>query len=297
MNRPRHILVATDFSECGKRAEATAVALARRWEAGLHWLHVVETPMPLFEPLAVALPDGLAAEARDAAQARLDEAAQAGFDAGLRGTARLAEMPAAQAIARRGLEVDADLIVVGTHGYSGAKRWVLGSVAESVVRHASCSVLTAKPGFDPDSVGTILVGTDFSEPAEGAVAAAAELARDLGAPLRIVHAMPISGTFATPYDIALPADALVLVRQAADERVAAVANACPDGVKVTTAVSNDPAAVALVAEAEQCDASLVVTGSHGRSGIRHALMGSVAERTLRHAPCSVLTIRTAASTS
>ena len=69
MKRPKHILVATDFSECGKRAEATAVALARRWDAGLHWLHVVETPMPLFEPLAVALPDGLAAELQETATA------------------------------------------------------------------------------------------------------------------------------------------------------------------------------------------------------------------------------------
>jgi len=295
MERPRQILVATDFSECGKRAEATAIALARHWDVGLHWLHVVETPMPLFEPLAVAVPDGLAAEARDAAQGRLDEAAQVGFDAGLRGTARLAEMPAAQSIAERALEVAADLIVVGTHGYGGLKRLALGSVAEKVVKLAPCSVLTVKDDFDPKAIGTVLVGTDFSEAGEGAVAAAADLALDLGGALRILHAMPLSGTFATPYDIALPADALSVVRRAAEERVAEAAKACPQELATSTAVSNDPAAVALVAEAEDCGASLIVTGSHGRTGLGHALLGSVAERVLRHAPCSVLTIRPAAN--
>jgi nucleotide-binding universal stress UspA family protein len=64
-----------------------------------------------------------------------------------------------------------------------------------------------------------------------------------------------------------------------------------DGVTATSQLSEFPAASAVLDLAERLGADLIVMGTRGRTGLKHVLLGSVAERTLRHAPCSVLTVK------
>jgi nucleotide-binding universal stress UspA family protein len=92
----------------------------------------------------VAIPPAYLEESRKAAAAQLAAAVERAREAGVEAESRLDEGPAPHCIAGAAEEIRADLVVVGTHGHTGLKHFVLGSVAERTLRHAPCSVLTVK---------------------------------------------------------------------------------------------------------------------------------------------------------
>ena len=291
MTSPKRILVATDFSEQAGRAFEAALALAARTKAELHVIHALEVALPLFEPYAVVLPADWIGEARRMAQERLEQAHATVRARGLSGTTHIGDVPAAHAIADRAKALGADLVVIGTHGHTGLKHVLLGSVAERTVEYAPCAVWTVKGSADA-SPRTIVVGTDFSEAGAGAFQAAAEWARLFGAKLHLVHALQIPMPLIAPYEVAIPEGIIEGARREAQRQLEQAAKSAA-GVSVTTDLASTPAHAALVDAAKRLPAELIVTGSRGLTGLKHALLGSVAERTLRHAPCSVLTVRKA----
>ncbi len=144
----RSIVVALDFSEQSSRALDTAIDLARNSGGELHLVHAFDVRIPFVTPYEVAVPDKLITAARDSAARKLEKALQRVTAAGLAGKSYLEEVPAASAIARVAEEVGADLVVMGTHGHTGLKHVLLGSVAERTLRLAPCSVLTVKAAGD-----------------------------------------------------------------------------------------------------------------------------------------------------
>jgi nucleotide-binding universal stress UspA family protein len=289
MAGPKRILVATDFSEQAGRALEAAIALASRSQAELHLVHALEVALPLFEPYAVVLPADWIGEARRLAQEKLEEAQARVKARGLSGSVQIGDVPAAHAIAEHARAIGADLVVLGTHGHTGLKHVLLGSVAERTVEYAPCSVWTVK-GSAGASPRTIVAGTDFSDAGGRAVAVAAEWARSFGARLHVVHALQIPMPLIAPYEVAIPEGIIEGARREAQRQLEQAAKAV-SGVQVSTELASTPAHAALVDAAKRLPAELVVTGSRGLTGIKHALLGSVAERTLRYAPCSVLTVR------
>lgn len=284
------ILLATDFSECADRAQATAFDLAEKLRARIHVIHALEVPIPIFEPYAVAVPDHFLAETRKDAKEKLHSVLEAARERGIEGTAVLGEVPAPYAITERANEIGANLIVVGTEGHTGLKHLLLGSVAEGTVRSAPCSVLTAR---SPLGQGPVVVGTDFSEPAQAALRDACEIADLLGADLHIVHSAQTAAPLVGPYEIAVPTDFRDAVIREAKTRLTQTEATCRIKGKVTHQLSAAPPQIALSEIAGKLDAQLVVVGSRGLTGLKHLVLGSVAERTVRHAPCSVWTVRTA----
>lgn len=290
MKSPRKILVGTDFSAGAERALDVALAIAKPGGAEVHVVHALEIPLPMFEPYAVALPPELIGAARKTAQDKL-AAAQAKIRAkGLSGTTHLGEAPASMCVAERAKEIAADLVVIGTHGHTGFKRFLLGSVAERTVKESPVSVLTVKGEGRADAPKTIVVGVDFSRHSEAAVALAADWARAFGATLHLVHGLELRMPFVTPYEVSVP-DALIDAAYAEGRKRLDSLAAQLSGVNVRTDLASAPAHAALDGVAERLRADLIVTGSRGLGGLKHAVLGSVAERTLRHAPCSVLTVK------
>lgn len=289
MTAPKRILVAMDFSEQGERACDAALELGHRFRAEVHLVHALEVALPLFEPYAVVLPADWIGEARRLAQEKLQKSQERVKARGLSGTAHLGDVPAAHAIAERAREIGADLVVVGTHGHTGLKHVLLGSVAERTVEYAPCAVWTVK-GTGSASPRTIVAGTDFSPAAAHAVAVAVEWARSFGAALHLIHALQVPMPLIAPYEVAIPEGVIEGARREAERQLAQVAKGIA-GVSVTTDLASTPAHAALVDAAKRLRAELIVTGSRGLTGLKHALLGSVAERTLRYAPCSVLTVR------
>ena len=138
------ILVPSDFSECSDAALRYGLELARRFDAELHLLHVVQDPVTqpwAAEGLSVPLFDAVDQWKKDARQ-RLLNSVPAGDTR--RVTAVTTVATPCQEILRYAAEENVDLIVMGTHGRGGVSHLLLGSIAERVVRRAPCPVLTVR---------------------------------------------------------------------------------------------------------------------------------------------------------
>ena len=141
-----NILVALDGSETSSRALDAALMLASQMGARLNPVYAVILPEITSDVIGYD-PSLLADELRDEGRRIVDEAAKRMADRGIAGTPRVAEsepleVGAAQRLLSVAHDIGADMIVMGTHGRSGLTRLVLGSVAEHVLREATCAVMT-----------------------------------------------------------------------------------------------------------------------------------------------------------
>jgi nucleotide-binding universal stress UspA family protein len=135
----RTILVPTDFSDHSQAAFRLACSLAHDYGASIYLLHVTEPVAGLYnEGIVIPAPEALEAQLRD----KLDQI-QADKPA-IPLERRLVSGLAADAILETARQIGADLIVLGTHGRTGLGRFLMGSVAEVVLRKATCPVLTVK---------------------------------------------------------------------------------------------------------------------------------------------------------
>jgi len=139
----------------------------------------------------------------------------------------------------------------------------------------------------------LLVAEDFSEHAAAALDTAISLARELGARVEVVHVYQRPVELLTPYEIALPESVVTEVRNAASERLrGSIEKVRAAGVQGEAHLREGPPAASIVQLAAELPADLIVLGTRGLTGFKHALLGSVAERTLRTAPCPVLAVKT-----
>jgi nucleotide-binding universal stress UspA family protein len=136
---------------------------------------------------------------------------------------------------------------------------------------------------------TIIVPTDFSYASDAALGYARMLATRFGASLHLLHVVDEPGSWSEVY-AAIPEIQLRLSADAA-RRLEAMAACLPPPVRATSAVVCGAPVPSIVKEAETRGADLIVMGTHGRRGMGHLLLGSVAERVVRLAPCPVLTVR------
>ena len=184
-----------------------------------------------------------------------------------------------------------DLVVIGTHGRTGLSRILLGSVAEKVVRHAPCSVLVVRPEGEITAFTNILCPIDFNEPSRQASDMAASVIAPGGRGITLLHVVDVpvaySGEPAVAgfvHDLDKHASAL-LDTWAAQLRTKTTAPIS------TRARIGHPGAQTLHLLENEPGFDLVVVGSHGRTGISRVLLGSVAEKIVRHAKCPVLVAR------
>lgn len=141
-------------------------------------------------------------------------------------------------------------------------------------------------------IRSILVAHDFSRHADAALDAAIDLARDTKARLHLVHVFPIPMETLSPYEIPMPPQLVSDVRAAASARLeTALARVHAAGLEGEAEVDSGPVAELLVERAAERGDDLIAIGTRGLSGLRHLLLGSVAERVLRTAPCPVLAVR------
>ena len=142
------------------------------------------------------------------------------------------------------------------------------------------------------SINNILVPIDFSEHSEKALDFAISLAKGLGARLELLHCYPINPGGISPYGIVLPETLDRDIRDAASARMSewrekAVSAGLDVDLTLTAAFPSE----AISATAVEHGADLIVMGTRGLTGLGHILLGSVAERTLRIAPCPVVTVK------
>ncbi len=287
----KRILFATDFSPHAEMAKQVAADLAKG-DGGKH-LWVLTVLEPVEEPLwSTEEPPGVSAEAWEETQkeeiealeaekrARLHADVAALRELGVPVTEMVREGDPAEEIVAAAREVQADVIVMGTHSNRTLWDVILGSVTAHVIRHAPCPVLAVS--HTPEQAangksGPILVATDFSPAAEKAVQVAASLAKEQQTKLIVVSVVGRG-----------------LGMRAAQPALANLAEELRgQGLQVEGLIRKGrrgQIAEAIVQTAQERHARLIVLGSHSQRTIYDLLLGYVPRHVCQHAPCPVLVV-------
>jgi nucleotide-binding universal stress UspA family protein len=145
-------------------------------------------------------------------------------------------------------------------------------------------------------VRKILVPIDFSDNALSVIEWGAHLAKEHGSKMLLFHAYHLPVEFQQLEGAYLPPDFWANVKAEAEQSLHRyVAGLSDKGIEIEAVVREGYAATAIVDEAVDSGADLIVIGTHGLSGLKHMLLGSIAERVVQKAPCPVLTVKAARS--
>lgn len=193
----------------------------------------------------------------------------------------------------------ADLVVMSTHGRSGLGRWIYGSVAEGVLSRSPVPVLLVRPtgeavtlAAEPDRT-SILVPLDGSIFAEAALPHAAALARATSREIVLLQAVELPmASYSSYTGVYLTPKTLEDERQRAASYLEEVAQRLrSDGLSVQTVVRQGWPADVIAYQGASQGPRLIVMATHGRTGIRRLLLGSVALEVVRRSPLPVLLVR------
>jgi len=283
----RNILLATDFSPESEAALQYAEAVARRFGSKIIVTHVIQPSEDIYVPGGAGLVtfETLKADARkelDHLDKRLEKFAHETIL--LRG-----ETPAV--LRDLAATVQADLLVLGTHGRSGIRRLVMGSVAEEVFRQAPCAVLTVGPKVTSDAPREIdfqhiLYATDFGPESIAASAFALSLAQEFQAQLTFLNV------------VKLPLEPMESEQAIINDRERKLMALLPKDVdlwcKPRVMVMFGETGKIISNAAKEQHADLIVLGVRGASGSLGAathIAHAAAHDVVSHAKCPVLTVR------
>jgi nucleotide-binding universal stress UspA family protein len=292
------ILVGTDFSTESHLALEHAVHIASRTGGSLVLAHagtVLHASDAALAPESAAMHEykRIIAEHEAANRSHLDDLLQAVTARGVSAGQRLVDGFPDTGLVEAAEEEDVSLVAIGTHGRTGVTRFLLGSVAERVVRLSGRHVLVARGSVPPTGYRRILLATDFSPLAERALDIAIGLVES-GGIVDVFHAwhLPLLTGSLVPGRVsdATFEPVRVSLEEGARDKIEELLTPRRMGaVSFEVTVVNDPPARA-IAERAEVGHDLIVMGGHGHRGLRRWILGSVAEATVRHAPCSVLVV-------
>jgi nucleotide-binding universal stress UspA family protein len=303
----KSILVPLDGSKFSESSLPLAMAIGRATGARLHLtqVHVPYEPEALLGSTPFQF-EGVDIEEYDAHRLEQDEAyiSQLGNRIGGDGVdvefSVFKGQRVADGLAGFADELGADLIVMASHGHTGASRVWLGSVADELVRHSHKPLLVSRPvdGVEAavPTIRRILVPLDGSKLAEGALGSALDVARATGARITLAYVVttitmlgprsltPVRRKFRAEHESA----------EAYLEGVAARLRA--EGLDVDTRVVEGKTAAQTLSElADAIGADMIAMATHGYGGVRRTLLGSVADKLLRLSSLPVLITSPAAA--
>ena len=294
----KRILFPTDFSPCAEKAFKVADALAKRYNAELHVLHVIVWSGADLNPgVLYGLPESEQERILSNVRGHVREKIEAAVPSERPYPFKLAEITdssASAAIASYANDKEVDLVVMGTHGHRYLKRVFLGSTAERVVQHAGCPVLTvrATASVDEYEPRRILVPVDFSDQTEPLLRHAMHVAAEEGAEIDVMHVIPPQYLPAIYYGAdPLPVPYDEIKKRTMEHLEEVISDVIGDAVKTNPIVIVGDPVSEITDTAGQSDYDLMIVSTHGYSGIKHALLGSIAERVVRNAPCPVLVVK------
>ncbi len=283
---PKQILCPVDMSDLSDLALKYAQVGARMFDAELTVLNAMHFEYPRY--LSKELTDHVLKElehVKSDVRKRIAEHTRAVLGEGAERTAihyRAVDTTPAQAVITAAEESKADLVVMGTHGYSGFKHWMLGSVAEKVLHLSRVPVFTIRQKSDdfidtanPDSrprIDRILCPCNQSASAARALAVAASLANRMNARLTVLQS--VESPSASDKD---------RLTQWLDEHL-------PKGLSVETVIRSGEAADQTISAAKELDSDLIVVGISHRPFGEGTVVGRTSMRVARHAPVPVLSV-------
>jgi nucleotide-binding universal stress UspA family protein len=303
MKKPsiRNVLVPIDFSKLSIEAIKTACKLARRFGASIHLAHVRHLNYAADFVVAAppVVPFSFMGE-QNGEGSVLKELQAMARECGLSCPSChvLTGAPPFDEICRIAQTIPADLIVMPTHGRTGLKHVFLGSTAERIVQHAPCPVLVTRgTGVQSNNgsrfrIETALVPVDFSSCSREGLRYAIAFAKEFGAKIILVHATYLGYIYSTEGTAIYDVPGLQKrARETAERKMRELVRSVNFGdVRYETAFTEGSPVLDICAFAKDHDVDLIITSTHGLTGFRHVLIGSIAEQVVRHALCSVLVV-------
>ncbi|MCH9646595.1 MAG: universal stress protein [Deltaproteobacteria bacterium] len=295
----KRILYPTDFSSCARQALTQALRFAKEFNSELHVLHAVllHSQDPYNPAYHFPDPSEILQRLNQLASSEMTRLLEPHLGGALEIHQVLERGIAAGPVILDYAQVnEVDLIVMGSHGRRGPRRFLLGSVAEEVMRAASCPILTLRERPEAEVVApirTLVVAVDFSENSKTALALAGELADFYDARLHIVYVLESRRfpDFILPVSEGLVAKAAKL-HGMAEERLQEMAEGVlgqKDSFDLHVCLGR--AAPEILGFSDQVGADLILMGGQGFSPVEDLFFGSTAEGVVRRALCPVLTIK------
>lgn len=270
ISKRQTLMVASDGSDFSDNAIQQAIYLAKICSSRLIAISVVKTNLE-FESVLPHIVEKEEGEAFKHLESAKGKAAEEGVECEIIVT--LGEEPY-QDIIRHAERNTVDMIIMGTHGRTGLKRLMMGSVTAKVIGHAPCNILVL-PLHASIECRHVLIATDGSPYGEAAASEALGIAKRCGSTLTIVSVA------SSEEEIASARIHVDRVSEAAER----------EGIHYEAVVTTGKPYEAIVETARSKKADLIVLGSHGRTGLERLLMGSVTERVIGHAECAVLVVK------
>src|SRR3990170_8127732 len=277
--RMEKLLVATDGSKFSKSAIREALNLAKTCSSKLIAVSVVKTNLE-FEDLVPQVVEKAEREVREHLESVKNKALKEGV--GCEIVIHRSE-ESFRDIVNDAAKNKVDMIIIGTHGRTGLKRLMMGSVTAKVIGHAPCKVMVV-PLNAKIECKNILIATDGSRYSDAAASEAIGIAKRCGGSL-IVISVALSDK-----EIILPEDDEEMIL-AKDNVKKIVELAEKEGVKTEGLTAIGKPYEAIVETSKQKHADLIVVGSHGKTGLNRLLMGSVTERIIGHSESAVLIVK------
>ncbi len=299
----KNIVLTTDFSQNANAALPFAVALAKRYNGAIHLFHAIEHEE--LHAIASGVVFGVRAwidtHRRECEQKMTVMAKELEAAHGVKFAVVCAGGNAVKSVSDYAKE-QADIIVIATHGRTGMPHFILGSIAERVTRLSGVPVLTVRPGEPLPSkefqFKTILLPTDFSQNAAAAEPYAIELARQRGGKIILANVVDESiyrQSDADPTSMGIAAiDEWVKFTMAESEKnLAEIARrlSLESGLVVEPVRLVGPVNQELLSLAQTRHADLIVTSTHGYTGLSHLMLGSVAENIVQTSTIPVLSVK------
>lgn len=288
-----------DGSPLAERALIPALALAKETDGELTLLHALVTDdvlIPDYMGMPVLQPDYWIEERRGQAVAYLANLQKRYGHPNINIYTHITEGDPASLILDLAHEDSFDLVVMSTHGYSGVRRFMFGSVTEHILRHALCPVLVVR---QDRPIGHILITIDGSPMSESVIKPALHLAKLLGAKvtfLRVEKDLVIKDydeiRKIEQLDPGLGQRILDSFYHRVDDYLDGLKQKhTKGGLEINVlAMKGDPAEDILTAAAH-FDTDLIAMATHGRTGLRRWVYGSVTEKVLRQAERNMLVVR------
>lgn len=291
MIKINNILCPVDFSEFSEKAFDYACSLARRYEARLYLQHVIDPLTDYYGQVPSGVAQQYYKESREKSEDELRKLTGRGTFNGFRPEFVIEVGSPAQSILQFSERQPTDLIVMGTHGFKGVDRWMMGSVTEKVLRKARCPVLAVRKPLhdfvapkqknDCVQLHKILLATDFSDTGQRAFAYALSLAMEYNAELTLLHVLE-----EVPQDEELATVTARLIHKLDACVPADAPNWC--SIKSVIRVGKPYQEIVQLALESQTD--LIVLGVRGRSGPDLAVFGSTTYRVLQLGSAPVLAV-------
>ena len=268
------IIVPTDFSECAKNALKAASDIARKSDAEIHLIHVYEKPVWGFAEANVDLIKNR--KLHDQIEEELHKTAMLPFMKGLQVVKHIfTDLKIREALDHKKL-MDADLIVMGSHGINGWREFFIGSNTEKIVRFAEPPVLVIKEWYDNFEIKNMVFASNFSSEVDTMFRKIENLASVFSAKIHLLKVIT-PRTFEPSY-------------QSIDKMKDFVRKFYLTEFSINT-YNDETVEDGILNFSRQTEADLIAMETHGRTGFAHLINGSITEDLVNHIPLPVLSVK------